>query len=64
VGFFPTSDPVIVMSVVVDEPKRSGGYYGGTVASPAFKNIAEGIALYWAIPPDKDLETNTVTVRR
>jgi cell division protein FtsI/penicillin-binding protein 2 len=52
------------MSVVVDEPKRVGGYYGGTVAAPAFKNIAEGIALYWAIPPDKDLETNTVTVRR
>jgi len=59
VGFFPTSDPVIVMSVVVDEPKRSSGYYGGAVAAPAFKNIAEGIALYWAIPPDKDLETNT-----
>ncbi len=64
VGFFPTNDPVIVMSVVVDEPKRADGYYGGTVAAPAFKNIAEGIALYWAIPPDKDLETNTVTVRR
>lgn len=59
VGFFPTADPVIVMSVVVDEPSRASGYYGGTVAAPIFKDIAEGIAIYWAIPPDKELEPPT-----
>lgn len=57
VGFFPTSDPVIVMSVMVDEPDTRVGYYGGVVSAPVFKNIAERIATYLAIPPDKELES-------
>jgi cell division protein FtsI (penicillin-binding protein 3) len=38
-GFVPTEDPSVVILVVVDEPK--GAYYGGAVAAPIFKAIAE-----------------------
>lgn len=55
IGFFPTTDPVILISVMVDHPTKVD-MYGGAICAPAFKNIAEGVAQYLAIPPDKDLE--------
>ena len=46
-GFFPASNPEYVMIVVFDEVKNRdrsiGWYYGGYVAAPVFKNIAEAI---------------------
>lgn len=42
-GFFPAENPKITMFVVIDEPK--GSYYGGDVAAPLFKRIAERIIL-------------------
>jgi len=51
VGFVPADDPVIAIVVVVDEPTK-GSRYGGTVAGPAFKEIAEGSLRYLGIPPD------------
>ena len=51
VGFAPAEDPRLLVAIVVDEPK--GDYYGGTVAAPAFGEIA-GFALpYLGIPPDQ-----------
>ena len=38
-GAVPNNDPKFVMVVVIDEPK--GKEYGGTVAAPVFKEIAE-----------------------
>ncbi|HOW16607.1 MAG TPA: penicillin-binding transpeptidase domain-containing protein, partial [bacterium] len=38
-GFFPASNPKYAMLVIIDEPKR-GSYYGGSVAGPLFRNIA------------------------
>ena len=38
-GFLPAEDPSLVILVVVDEPK--GSHYGGVVAAPIFKAIAE-----------------------
>jgi cell division protein FtsI (penicillin-binding protein 3) len=38
VGFAPAKDPELLVAVVVDDPK--GDYYGGTVAAPAFGEIA------------------------
>ena len=38
-GFVPADDPLFSIIVMVDEPR--GAYYGGTVAAPVFKNIAE-----------------------
>ena len=41
-GYFPAEDPMFTMIVVVYEPK-AGVYYGGYVAGPVFKNIAEKV---------------------
>ena len=53
VGFAPADDPRIAVLVSVDEPK--GVYYGGSVAAPAFKRIAENVLRYLKVEPDKAL---------
>ena len=39
-GYFPATDPVYSCIVVVYKPSQNG-YYGGSVAAPVFKEIAE-----------------------
>jgi cell division protein FtsI (penicillin-binding protein 3) len=39
VGYLPAEDPRIVIGVIIDEPKTH--HYGGVVAAPVFKNIAD-----------------------
>jgi len=51
VGFFPYQDPRLLITVVVNEPELDGIGYGGRVAAPAFRNIAEKCIRYMAIPP-------------
>lgn len=41
IGFFPAENPQIVCFVLIDAPQQ--GVYGGAVAAPIFKNIAERI---------------------
>ena len=41
-GFFPANNPQIVLYVAIDNPKGITAY-GGTVAAPIFKNIAQDI---------------------
>ena len=41
-GFFPADNPEIVLYVAIDYPKGITAY-GGTVAAPIFRNIAEDI---------------------
>lgn len=48
VGYLPAEDPKISIIVVVDEPK--GAIYGGSVAAPIFKEIAEQVLTYLKIP--------------
>jgi cell division protein FtsI (penicillin-binding protein 3) len=43
------------VAVMMDEPKE--GYYGGQVSGPVFKEIAERIANYLNIPPDRPDDT-------
>ena len=50
VGFAPAEDPELLVAVVVDNPK--GDYYGGTVAAPAFGEIATFALPYLGIPPE------------
>ncbi len=40
VGFFPADDPQIAIYIAMDEP-RGGASFGGSVAGPIFKKIAE-----------------------
>ena len=49
-GFFPADNPELCIAVVMDEPKQ--GYYGGQIAAPVFKQIAEAAANYLNIRPD------------
>jgi cell division protein FtsI (penicillin-binding protein 3) len=49
VGFAPAEDPQLLVAIVVDNPK--GDYYGGTVAAPAFGEIARFALPYLGIPP-------------
>ncbi|MEW6236171.1 MAG: penicillin-binding protein [Candidatus Omnitrophota bacterium] len=48
-GFFPAEDPQVVIAVMVDEPKKAK--YGGDVAGPVWKTIAEEIIAYWGLTP-------------
>ena len=42
IGFFPADNPKVVLYVAIDNPKGITAY-GGTVAAPIFKNIAEDV---------------------
>jgi cell division protein FtsI (penicillin-binding protein 3) len=53
VGFVPSRQPALVIIVVIDTP-RARGYYGGTVAGPIFKRIAEASLLHLGIGPTID----------
>jgi cell division protein FtsI (penicillin-binding protein 3) len=50
VGFAPATRPRVVVLVTVDEPH--GAIWGGVVAAPAFKAIAQQTLQYLAAPPD------------
>ncbi len=50
IGYFPASAPEISILVSLDDP-ASGGYYGGSVAGPVFRAVAEKVAQYLGIPP-------------
>ncbi len=55
-GFFPADRPELVITVVVDEPRLNGTGYGGSVAAPAFRNIAEACIAYLGIRPSRTRE--------
>jgi cell division protein FtsI/penicillin-binding protein 2 len=52
IGFFPANNPEVCISVMMDEPKHEHGYYGGQIAAPVFKQIAESVANYLNIRPE------------
>lgn len=50
VGMVPVKDPKLLVLVVVDNPTKA--IYGGTVAAPAFAQIASFDLQYLGVPPD------------
>ncbi|HWN96133.1 MAG TPA: penicillin-binding protein 2 [Methylomirabilota bacterium] len=52
IGFFPASNPELLIAISADEPLRRTGYYGGVVCAPVFKRIAERAANFLNIKPD------------
>ena len=50
VGVVPATNPRIVVLVTIDEPR--GAIWGGTVAAPAFADIARFALQYLEVPPD------------
>lgn len=57
VGFVPADSPEIAILVIVDEPK--GVAWGGSVAAPVFKRVAEQTLEYMHIEP-KERERITI----
>jgi cell division protein FtsI/penicillin-binding protein 2 len=62
VGFVPADDPKIAMIVVIREPK--GAIYGGVVAGPAFRSIADQALSYMNVPRDDADEKNLLLVSK
>ena len=50
IGFAPAERPAVVISVVIDEPAIA--HYGGTVAGPVFRRIAEVTLRHMGIAPE------------
>ncbi len=49
VGFAPAARPAVAILVIIDEP--TGDYYGGLVAAPVFRRIAQGTLNYLNVAP-------------
>jgi cell division protein FtsI/penicillin-binding protein 2 len=62
IGFFPADEPEICISILLEEPDIKRGYYGGQTAAPYFKAIAEQVANYLKIRPDKEESIGTTIV--
>ena len=58
IGFAPADDPMLVMTVVLDDPR--GRYYGGTVAAPVFKEVIEAALIYLGYVPKLEDLAGTV----
>ena len=58
VGFAPSPNPRIVVAVIVDDPHPA--YYGGVVAAPVFKEVAERVLRYLEVPPEEEGNTQIV----
>jgi len=50
VGMAPADDPELITVVVVDDP-RAGGYFGGLVAAPVFAAVTSGALRLFAVTP-------------
>lgn len=46
VGYVPANQPEFVLAIMADEPDKSSGHYGGTVAAPTFSRIASRALRY------------------
>tara|TARA_X000000950_G_scaffold276717_1_gene365045 strand:- start:22253 stop:24253 length:2001 start_codon:yes stop_codon:yes gene_type:complete len=56
VGYFPFEKPEYTCIVVINKPDKKIGYYGGEVAAPVFKEIAE--KLFVRTPKDTIVKSN------
>ncbi len=54
IGFAPAENPQLSVLVVIDEPKAQ--IYGGAVAAPVFKKIAQATLNYLNVPPQPAAE--------
>ncbi|MCL4811695.1 MAG: PASTA domain-containing protein [Vicinamibacteraceae bacterium] len=63
VGFLPSREPAVTVLVVIDSP-RGRGYYGGAVAAPVFRRVAEATLQYLGIPPADDERARVLLARR
>ena len=61
IGMVPAEDPRVVIAIFIDEPKTD--IYGGLVAAPAFKEIAEVAMPHLAVPPSRVVAVQEVAAK-
>jgi cell division protein FtsI (penicillin-binding protein 3) len=64
VGFIPSRKPALAVIVVVDSPHGNVTAYGGTVAAPIFKRIAEASLRHLGIGPNLNPPPPVIIARR
>jgi cell division protein FtsI (penicillin-binding protein 3) len=64
VGFLPAEDPAITILVVLDSPRGRNGRFGGPVAGPIFRRIADAAIRYLGIPPSLNAAPPVLVARR
>jgi cell division protein FtsI (penicillin-binding protein 3) len=61
-GIAPASNPRLVMAVMVDEPDKEIGYYGGQVAAPVFREVMTQALRLMNISPDNPQQISTLAM--
>lgn len=62
IGMMPADDPAFVCAVVIDDPRTTKvTRYGGTIAAPAFKKIAERVAVRMNLQPTEPVSPPLVS---
>lgn len=62
VGFVPVDHPRLVVAVVLDEPMI--GRYGGDLAGPVFRRVAEATLQYLGVTPSTSVANLSAAVRQ
>ena len=63
VGFVPSRKPVLAVIVMIDSPHGKVTAYGGTVAAPIFKRIAEASLRHLGVAPTINAPSPVMIVR-
>jgi membrane peptidoglycan carboxypeptidase len=63
VGFVPSRRPAATILVVIDSP-HAGSYFGGTVAAPIFRRVAEATLRHLGVRQNVDPTAGLVVVHR
>jgi len=64
VGFIPSRKPALAVIVVIDSPHGKVTAYGGTVAAPIFKRIAEASLRHLGVGPNLNPPPPVIIARR
>jgi cell division protein FtsI/penicillin-binding protein 2 len=49
----PYAQPRIVVLCVLDDPDRSKGHFGGSIAGPVVSHVIDDTLSYLGVPPDQ-----------
>ncbi len=55
-GFLPSNNPRFTILVVIDSPRGNNGHFGGPVAAPIFRRIAEAALRHAGVAPNVNPE--------
>jgi cell division protein FtsI (penicillin-binding protein 3) len=64
VGFLPSRDPKVTILVMLDSPHGSASHFGGPVAGPIFRRIAEATLRYMGVAPTVNPAPPVLVARR